>query len=444
MNLYEDGRACACGKVHTCALERVIVGKGVLAQLPREIVRLCPSRTFVLCDVNTYEAAGKRVEALLEQSGIAYALFVFPDAHLEPDEHAVRTARQHLAPSCHDLVLAVGSGVIGDIAKLLAAESGAEYMIVATAPSMDGYASATSSMTVNGLKVSLPSKCAHTVIGDTDILKNAPMEMLISGLGDMLAKYISIAEWRISAVVTGEYYCEAIAAQVRDALGECVKQAEGLLRREDAAVEAVFRGLVFTGAAMAYAGASRPASGIEHYFSHIWDMRGVAFGTPVSTHGIQCAVGTLLAAGLYEQMLTVKPDVDRGRAYVQSFDKQAWFAQLRTLIGKGAEDMIALEQKEQKYDCGKHAWRVERIVAHWEQITDIIRAEIPTSAELYALLERIGCPVSPESWGGSTRELAVIFKATKDIRDKYILSRLAFDLGVIDEMAATLQERSKT
>ena len=439
MDLYRNTQPCACGKVHASRI-RVLVGKGALEKLIPEIVRLCPPRIFVLCDVNTYAAAGERVVGMLDEHGLAYALYVYPDAHLEPDERAVALAKQHLTPETHDMVLAVGSGVIGDVAKLLAAESGANYMIVATAPSMDGYASATSSMTVNGLKVSLPSKCANTIIGDTDILANAPMEMLVSGLGDMLAKYISIAEWRIAALVTGEYYCKEIAALVRGALQRCVDNAEGLTRREDAAVEAVFEGLVLTGVAMSYAGVSRPASGVEHYFSHVWDMRGVALGTPVSTHGIQCAVGTLIATELYEKLIATTPDVQKGRGYAERFDKDAWFAQLRDFMGKGAEDMIALDAKENKYDVQKHAARLARIAEHWDEIVDIVRAELLPAKELRALLERIGCPCTASAWGGKPEELGLTFKATKDIRDKYVLSRLAFDLGVLDELADGLSE----
>ena len=434
MYLSGNEQVCFCGKVHRCALERLIVGKGALDKLPEEMGRLGCKKAFLLADANTYEAAGRRTEALLTQANIPFSKYVYSESP-EPNEPAVGAAVMHFDSSC-DLVLAVGSGVIGDISKLLASVSGATYMIVATAPSMDGYASATSSMTRNGLKVSIPSKSASVIIGDVDILKNAPMEMLISGLGDMLAKYISIAEWRISHIVTGEYYCETVADVIRRSLAECVENADGLLRREEAAVEAVFRGLVTAGAAMSYAGASRPASGVEHYFSHLWDMRGVEFGEGVSTHGIQCAVGTLMAARLYERLRNLVPDRERGLAYARSFDKEAWFTQLTAFLGKGAQDMIALDAKEQKYAVDKHAARLEIIIDQWDTLTAIMREEIPSAAFIEALLDRIGCPKSFSAWGLSEDILPMTFMATKDIRDKYVLSRLAFDLGVLDEMAA--------
>jgi len=303
---------------------------------------------------------------------------------------------------------------------------------------MDGYASATSSMERGGLKISLPSKCPNAVVGDIDILKHAPLPLLQAGLGDMLAKYVSICEWRIAHLICGEYYCEEIAALVRGALHKCVDHAEGLLRREDTAVAAVFEGLVITGLAMAYAGMSRPASGIEHYFSHIWDMRGAAFGTKTDLHGRQCAAGTLLAVKVYEKLGQILPDREKALDYARQFDYSAWSKTLRTLCGRGAEEMIALESREGKYDLAKHRARLEKILINWDGILKIIEEELPGSDRIRVLLDTVGAPKTPAELGIDESILADTFRATKDIRDKYVLSRLAWDLGMIDKLAEML------
>ena len=431
-------RGCPCGRSHTCEVGSVIVGSRALLRLPEELSRLGVTRPFILSDVNTRAAAAEQVEKILSEAKIPYSGYCYPEHRLEPDERAVSAAEMSFEREC-DCVIAVGSGVIGDIAKLLAKSTATKYAIVATAPSMDGFASATSSMTVGGLKVSLASRAADLIIGDTDILKNAPRELLVSGLGDMLAKYISIAEWRISNLLTGEYYCEDIAELMRSSLAECVENAGGLLRREDKAVEAVFRGLVTAGMAMSYAGASRPASGVEHYFSHLWDMRGVEFGDATSTHGIQCAVGTLIAARLYEGLNLTRPDTKRAEEYVSSFDFSAWSGELRAFLGKGAEAMIALEEKERKYSLEKHRERIRLIEEKWDEMTTIVYKEIPSSAEIEKILDTIGCPKSPSELGIDEALLPMTLKATKDIRDKYILSRLLWDVGLLDEFAQRLR-----
>ena len=427
---------CPCGKNHTVAVDEVVVGSGAVNRLP-EFVRKYGKKPFVVADVNTYAAAGKRVCALLREESIPYGSFVFRDTALEPDEKTVGAAFMHYDASC-DVIVGVGSGVINDVCKILSNISGNPYIIVATAPSMDGYASATSSMSRDGVKVSLNSRCADVIIGDTDILKTAPLHMLRSGLGDMLAKFVSIAEWRIAHLITGEYCCEEVAQLIRSAVKKCVDNAEGLLKREDAAIEAVFEGLVIGGIAMAYAGVSRPASGVEHYFSHVWDMRGLEFGTKVDLHGIQCAMATMKAVELYEQVMAVTPDYAKAKTYVDAFDLESWNGELRNFLGSSAETMIELEKKEGKYRKDTHETRFRLIEANWDAILQILREELPTAEELCKLMDTVGISRDLSAIGVSREDAKITFRATKDIRDKYVLSRLAWDLGILDELCETL------
>ncbi len=433
MKQYMDFSACPCGKTHKQVECDVRMGKGALAQLPELIAGFGAKMPFILADRNTFAAAGEAVCAVLRRANILHTVYCYDEARLEPDEKAVGRAVMHFDPAC-DLIIGVGSGVINDIGKILSVISGRSYIIVATAPSMDGYASASSSMTRHGLKISLPTKNPDAIVGDTDILKNAPMHMLKSGIGDMLAKYISIGEWRIAHIITGEYYCERVAALVRQALRRCVDNAPGLLNREEAAVEAVFEGLIIGGLAMAYAGVSRPASGVEHYFSHVWDMRAVAFGTPMELHGIQCGIGTLYAARGYDRLRDLTPDREKALAGVARFDFEAYKETLRRYIGSGAEEMILLEARDGKYDPARHARRLERILERWQEIQQVIREEIPTASEIEALLDGIAAPKTCAAFGIPEAELPMTFAATKDIRDKYVLSRLCFDLGILEEL----------
>ena len=424
---------CTCGKVHISATNEIIIEKGAINRIPKCIRKYNARKVFVLADINTYEAAGKRVCDILKSDNIAYSEYIFNDSSLEPDENAVGSAVMHYDHNC-DLIIGVGSGVINDIGKILSKTTKNPYIIVGTAPSMDGYASASSSMSMDGLKVSLPSKCAEVIIGDIDILSQAPEKMLRAGLGDMLAKYVSICEWRIAQIITGEYYCESIAELVRVALKKCVNNADGLLKRDENAVKAVFEGLVIGGEAMAYAGVSRPASGEEHYLSHIWDMRGLEFGTSVDLHGIQCAIGTLISAKLYEQIKLIKPNREKALKYVNQFNFSKWSDELREFLGKGAETMIALESKEKKYSVEEHAKRLEIIIENWDKILDVINEELPSAKEIEGLLNTIAAPKSPSEIGIDNELIPMTFKASKDIRDKYVLSRLAWDLGIIEEL----------
>lgn len=423
---------CTCGKQH-CFSAQLCIGNGVISQIPKYVQQFGSKKVFVLSDENTYAVAGKQVCDILAESGIPFIDYHFTHFPVEPDAYSVGAAVMHYDPAC-DFIIGVGSGVINDIGKILSYHTGRPYMIVATAPSMDGYASATSSMTRDGLKISLPSRSADVIVGDTAILRQAPLHMMKSGLGDMLAKYVSICEWRIAHLIIGEYYCEEVADLIRSALKKCIDHADGLLQRDADAVQAVFEGLVIGGVAMKYAGLSRPASGIEHYISHILDMRAVEFGTPTDLHGIQCAVGTLIAVKLYEKLKAAQPDKEKALAYVKQFDFNRWSQTLRSFLGKGAESMIAMEEKDKKYDKSSHKSRLDHILNSWDAILQIMDEELSDAKTLESLLDKIQAPKSLDAIGIDPDLFPLIFASTKDIRDKYVLSRLAWDLGILDEI----------
>lgn len=429
--LDKDGELCACGKKHYALLKKAIIGKGAVNEIASVVKSYGAKSVFTLSDLNTQKVGGEKVKSILENAGIKVNSYIYnTDKPLAPDEKTVGDAIMHYIPS--DMIIAIGSGVINDTGKLLAKTASVPYCIVGTAPSMDGYASGTSSMEVHGHKSTLKSKCPEVVIGDTDILKTAPDEMLRSGVGDIIAKYVSICEWRISNIINGEYYCEKIAGMMMDAVEEVVSKADGLMARDDKSIEAVMNALVLAGMAMNYAEITRPASGIEHYFSHIWDMKGLAFGEKVYLHGIQCGVGTVETLGLYEYLVNITPNREKALSYVKNFDEQKHNQKMIDFIGEGAHGMIALNKKEDKYNIDSHSKRLNVIIDKWEEIKKIFDS-LPKKAEIIALLKKIGAPTCAKELGKSNLDIAKALNFTKDIRDKYVVSRLMWDIGVLDD-----------
>ena len=435
-----NGAPCDCGKKHEFN-SRLLIGSGVLQQIPDVVAGYKAKKVYVLADRKTYRIAGQRVCELLSSAGIVYSSFCYEQDRPEPDEERVGSALMHMSIDC-DLIIGVGSGVINDISKILAAHTGLPYIIVATAPSMDGYASMSSSVTLAGIKISLPSRCADVIVGDTEIIKRAPKGMILSGIGDMLAKYISICEWRIAHILVGEYYCEDIARLIREALSHTLASAEAALEGDEDAVIEIFNALIIGSVAMNYAGVSRPASGVEHYISHLYDTRGVEFGEEAAFHGIQCAIATLAAARLYEKLIRITPSRERGLQYVADFDIGAWNERLEVLLGKSAKPLIELEKKEGKYDKIKHSERLSVILDKWDEVVRTVEEEIPQAAEIEALMKKLGMPTSFGEIGMRGDLLPEIFCASKDIRDKYVLSRLLWDIGLLDEFANSLSENS--
>ncbi len=435
--LSPEGFSCACGRLHRCDVKEIVLEAGALRRVSEVVRRHGGKRPFVLDDGNTHEAAGELVESLLRKDGLQPQRFTFGREKIEPDEAALGQALIGFDRRC-DLVVGIGGGTINDIGKMAARITGLPYVIVATAPSMDGFASATSSMIWKRSKVSLDSVCAAAIVADLDVLTRAPERLLLAGVGDILAKYVSICEWRISHLVNGEYFCDEIASLIRREVRRCAASADGLLRRDPEAVRAVMEALILTGMAMAFAGVSRPASGIEHYFSHLWDMRGLELDRDCDLHGIQVGVATLLSLRVYDMIRELVPDKTKALAAVGRFSWPEWAQTLRGFLGSAAEELIRRESDEGKYDRRKHRERLEVICARWPEILAIIGEELPESRSVRNLMTALRMPVEPEEIGIGRDEARLTFLATKDIRDKYIASRLLWDLGVLEETAARL------
>lgn len=434
MLIAKDGYECACGRRHGVDMDYLSIKSGAVREIPQALAAMGKKKPFIICDRNTKAAAWERIEPVLKAAGIEYVLFCLPMAHVEPSEEAMGSIIMGFDPSC-DCVMGVGSGVINDCSKVLAHMTGRKMLIVGTAPSMDGYASNCSAMIREGVKCTLENEAPAAIICDVDIIKDAPMRMLHAGLGDMLAKYVALCEWRMTNVINGEYYCENVAGLMRETLKKIVAHAPGLRRRDPQAVQATVEGLVLSGIAMSFAGNSRPASGLEHYFSHLWEMMALERGRSFELHGIQVGVGTLKTLRLYDLIRTLTPDREKALAFRQAFDNEKWESELRRILGKTAEPVIELERTSfHNNDADAHAARVEKIIRHWDELLAIMNDELPDTKEIETLMQALEMPMEPADIGIDRQDTVDAFRASRDTRKKYLTSSLLWDLGLLYEI----------
>ncbi|MDI9497165.1 MAG: sn-glycerol-1-phosphate dehydrogenase [Bacillota bacterium] len=420
---------CPCGRIHEADLAQPAIGPGSVRTLPEHIRRLGMKRPLAFSDRNLAALARSRV---LNPSEPLYVL-----NQAEPSASDATVAEILAAAHGHDGLIAIGSGTLNDIGKAVSARLGLPFILVATAPSMDGFVSATSSLTVDGIKTSVPSRPPDVIIADTDIVRTAPLRLYLAGFGDMLAKITSLLDWRIAHLITGEYYCSEVAALVRRACIAVLETAHEIPDRSPRVTERLLEGLILSGLAMSLAGVSRPASGTEHYISHLWDMRHASLGHAHDLHGLQCLVGTLETLKLMAAVRQLIPQHGRAHAAAAAHDPAIWAAELHELLGPAARPLIELEEKEQKYHPGPHAARLERILAHWPQILEVLD-ELPDFAELEKALKSCGAPLSVADLKVTEPRLTDVIRHTGDIRDKYIITRLLFDLGELDSVLARL------
>ena len=293
---------CSCGRRHTVGIKKIVIGSNVMEDIADTAREFAGKKIFFMADSNTYEVYGKKVEQRLLSEDFKLKSFVFKTAHpLIPDEKALGRLLIEMEEDT-SLIITVGSGTLNDLARMLSCKTKVPYVIVATAPSMDGYASVVSPLIVDKFKITFDGVYPYAIIGDIDVIKEAPMHMLYAGFGDILGKLTALSDWDLAVGLFNEYYCETSTIIVKQALKKCIDNIDGIAARDADAVRFVMEGLVLSGIAIGLVGNSRPASGAEHHIAHYWEIDAISKDQEHALHGNCVGVGTVIIAMVFEMM----------------------------------------------------------------------------------------------------------------------------------------------
>ena len=414
---------CPCGREHTTDLRAVEIGEDVLAQTARILSdNAFPKRLLAVADRNTLSAADGILD-VLEIGGFDVRQMVYDDlrtAHQRDVENVLEEL------SYTDAVLSIGTGSLNDICRRAAFLANKPFAIFATAPSMDGFASDTAPITDHNFKTSLPARQPAVILADTRILAAAPAELKAAGYGDMLAKIIAIADWRIANLTIGEYYCPKVADLTRDALQKMVALTDRVQTKDRAAAGAIMEALVLTGLAMKLCGSSRAASGAEHVVSHFWECKKLEAGLLSDFHGKKVGVATLMIARMYHAIVR--------DAKAQDFHADATdWTRVYEVYGEAfADDVRRLNTPTVTEETSPEILR-----AHWQEICEIVHKEIPQPAVLEDLLRRVGGAHTFEDIAVSEELGLAGLEWHAYMRHRMLLSRLVPMLGCkVDYRAA--------
>lgn len=430
---------CECGKNHSVDMDTVIIEKGAIGQTGTLLEKLGYKKALLVADSHTYAIAGQQVEAILEKEQFIYKSFVFPVTEdLVPDEAAVGRLLIEVERDT-DVIVAVGSGTLNDLTKFVSFQLGIDSIIVATAPSMDGFASTGAALIVGNLKTSYETACPKAIIGDIGILQEAPMEMILAGVGDIVGKYSALADWKISSIINEEYYCEVIVKMVTDSVEKCIGNIENIKNRDDTAIKNLMESLVLTGIAMSFAGNSRPASGSEHHLAHYWEMLFLFEGKKAVLHGTKVGIASGITTALYEWLGKTEVDFDQAVSRAHSFSIQEWSKQVNFYYRKAAPEILRLSRKDERNSVPKRIQRIERARKKWSVILKTIH-EIPSAGEIGSLLNLAGAPIRPQAVGITAQSATDGILMAKEVRSRYTILGLLSDLGLLDDFVRIIQQ----
>jgi glycerol-1-phosphate dehydrogenase [NAD(P)+] len=411
------------------------LGKGVLGQAGGFFSGLFPGKTALLiADPNTFSAAGRNLLELLRREGIASPEpFIFTEPNLHAEYRHVEALEQALALSPEIVPIAVGSGTINDLAKLAAHQANRPYMAVATAASMDGYAAFGASITRGGSKRTFPCPGPAAILADLDVIGAAPAELNAAGYADLLAKTTSGADWLLADALGVEPLHPQAWNIVQGGLDDALADPAGVRGSEPEALRRLTGGLVLSGLAMQCAKSSRPASGAEHQFSHLWDMRHHRHKGKGMCHGFQVGIGTLAISALYEQLLSQA---------LESLDVEACCARWpdRASLEKRVRqnfqgDLVEVALKESAAKAIEpDALRCQLMLLRqcWPGLREKLRRQLLPFAEVKRRLEAVGAPFEPEQVGIDREQLRKDFWLAWCIRRRFTVLDLAVRTGLLE------------
>ena len=400
---------CVCGREHTLETKKVVVEYNALANFEQymEDVGLAGKRRAVVYDTMVYQLTeGEHVKAdqeiVLEAKGL----------------HAEDTLIEEMMKQLDnpEVIVAFGAGTIMDFGRYPAYKLGIPFVAIPTLASSDGFTANICSAILNGQKKSTPMCAPILVVADLDIIKGAPARLVASGINDILAKYISLTDWRIAHLVAGEYFCPMVAELAEHALKLMREAADKYAATGVADHEAMTMAQMESGLTMQLLNHSRAASGAEHLMAHLVELHPPRFENAEGIHGECVGVGTFECIKVYHELAKKTPKAKPFQPLTEEWVREKFGERLMPGIMKENEnDVLA-------------TFPSQNIVDHWDEIRELI-AQIPPVEEMEKLYSDCHCKYRPEDIGIDPSLADEMLEISAAIRNRLTLIRM---LRVLD------------
>lgn len=420
----------------------IYIGRGVVSRTGEMFKKLFPEKKAVIvADENTWRVAGAQVEQSLREAGVEqHAPHIFRDPELYAHWRYVEQLEEVLSAT-DAIAVAVGSGVINDLTKLVSHRCSRHYMCVGTAVSMDGYTAYGASITLDGNKQTFDCPAPYGFIFDPTIAAEAPKELAASGYADLIAKIPAGADWMISDAIGSEAIDPFSWDLVQNGLRESLSAPDAVFAGDVDMTEALGEGLIMSGFAMQAMQSSRPASGAEHQFSHCWDMENLCFEGKHVSHGFKVGIGTLISIAAIELLLKEpleELDIDRAVANWKPWDDVEQDI-LRIFAGKPGHTARAIKETRDKYvDSEGLRRQLTLLKDKWPQLREKIRRQIIPFEEVYADLKAVGAPYEPEMIGVTRERLRDTFGYIPYMRSRITSVDIIFRCGLMEKFTELL------
>lgn len=417
--------------------EYLLIGSDLFNKLHDDFTSFIMDKSiFIIADQNTMKAAGHSFEKFCSNSNVTIQgkLIFDAESELDADYRHIEKIKNALLPT--DVIpVAIGSGTINDLVKRASSELNRKYAIIATAASVDGYASDGAAILYKGLKQTLPCAAPAFIAADTSVLKNAPSEMTSSGYADLLAKNPAGADWIIADLLGLDTIEPNVWKMIQGNLLKWTSEPEKLIGKDEGAFNFLFTGLNVAGFAMQFMKRSRPVSGAEHLMSHIWEMEGHLYKGKHVSHGFKVAIGSLASIALIESTFSFDFTGDK---LSSALDNWPTLAERLAAVEHNFQHTSALNDlieinKEKYISRDILEKRLIFLQDNWADLQKKVKKQLIPYSQYRSLLEKAKCPVIPEDVGLTVEKVLHTYTPAQMMRNRYTILDLAFETGLLND-----------
>jgi glycerol-1-phosphate dehydrogenase [NAD(P)+] len=436
-----------CGKDHSIPRWEVLIGSGVVCEIPDAAERALgrrPQRATIVYDRNIEELVGEKVIVPLEAAGLILSRLCLgePGRLLMPEVRAALEGAARVDPES-DILISAGSGVISDLTKSIATKLDRPYILCGTALSMNAYASITAAMMEDGVRLTEYARVPEAIVLATDLLVGAPRAMTHAGVGDLAARVICNADWKLSSLLRGTHFCDLPYRMMIESEKEYLAAAGRSGFGAPGTVEALAEATIMSGySTTIIGGQTSPSSGVEHLISHYWDMLHHLRGRDKSLHGAQVGIGTLISISLYDYMRRLDPSFIDPLALLASRPSlDEVLAENRARYGGFADAFNSATQRKWIPD-DRYLDYLADVLASWDTLWNGVSPYVASLASIRARLREVGAPVTLREINRTREEAVEALLYANRYRSRYTMLDLAWELGAFPTAAAEVLEDS--
>ncbi|MEJ6950681.1 sn-glycerol-1-phosphate dehydrogenase [Natronospora cellulosivora (SeqCode)] len=410
------------------SIKEIIIKEKANQEVPGLIKKLSTFRkVYLIADENTYSVAGNDLKEILKKDGFQVELLILEGEKIIANTEYLFKVLKGVKRDGY--LIACGAGTINDLTRYISYKLEVPYMIVATAPSMDGYASHVSPITEEGVKTTYNAVTAEAIVADIDILKEAPWEMIQAGYGDLIGKISALMDWKLSNILFDIKLNPEAISLVENELIRLIDLTPQLKERTTESIKVLTKGLINSGIAMQIEGNSRPASGTEHHISHFLEMYGEIYERNLPTHGVKVALGEYFASSLYLKLYEVDfkelsncDDKEKRRKRI----KENYLARANPVLK-------VLDERWEEYQLD-----IDKLIEKEKEIKELIEENIEYLKGIKNYLAQLGIFDREDIKSIDKKSLLKALQSAFEIRNRYTVASLLDQVGLLEEFSQQL------